>query len=208
MELRDEWKKLEKRIPVQGAANEDLRELTAESVGKLEGELAKFRARLVDGRREHSLATFMTTNVATCAETDSVAQAVGTMWDRDVGCLPVVDAGKQVIGMITDRDAAVAAWSRGKRLDDMTVGSVMSRAVHTCTPGDDARAALTAMSTHQLRRLPIVGEAGHLVGIVTLADLTRGLGSDQATTSTGPRQVVDTLLGVLTPLREAAADAE
>jgi CBS domain-containing protein len=87
----------------------------------------------------------------------------------------------------------------------MTVGSVMSRTVHTCAPGDDPRAALTAMRTYQIRRLPVVGEAGHLVGIVTLADLTRGLGAADAVSSAG---VVNTLLGVLTPPGEVIGRAE
>jgi len=196
MELRDEWKKLEKRMPDPAVANAQLKEVTAESVEKLASELAKFRARLLDGAGQ-PLATFMTAAVATCTASDSVAQALGTMWERDVGCLPVVDSGRKVIGMITDRDAAMAAWSRGQRVEEIPVGSVMSKTVHACAPSDGARAALRLMRAHRIRRLPIVAEGGRLVGVVTLGDVARGLRDDGVTGSVGAREVVDALVDIL-----------
>ena len=207
MELRDEWRKLEKRLPSPVLASEQLKELTGESVEKLAGELAKFRARLLDGQNGPLVAAFMTTAIATCAGADSAAHAIGTMWRQDVGFLPVVDTEQKVIGVITDRDIAVAAWSRGQRLEEIPVFSVMSATVHACGPSDEARVALTLMRNHQLRRLPILGEGGRLVGLVTLSDLARTLGGDGSAASTGPRQVVDTFLGIVTPPQERHTSA-
>jgi len=206
MELRDEWKKLEKRMPDPSLASDQLREITTESVDKLATELARFRDRLLGGQRR-PVTTCMTTAVATCAASDSMAHAVGLMWDRDVGCLPVVDSAQNLLGMITDRDAAIASWSRGLRLEDITVGSAMSKTVLSCAASDDVRTALTVMRTQQIRRLPIVAENGRLVGLVTLGDIARGLERDGTTGYVGASEVVDTLVGILTAPTERSASA-
>jgi len=207
MELREEWKKLEQRLPDPRVAGQQLRDATAESVATLVGELAKFRARLLDGREGRRLAPFMTMDVVTCGASDSVAQAIGIMWGRDVGYLPVVDDAHRVIGVITDRDVAVAAWSRGQRLEDITVASVMATIVHTCTSNDDARTALTLMRRRQVRRLPIVDDDGRLVGVVTLGDLARGLGRDLVALPPGPRQVLEALLRIVSATPEQNTSA-
>ena len=52
-------------------------------------------------------------NVGICAASDSINDAARIMWERDCGCVPVVDDGGNVIGMITDRDICMAADTQG-----------------------------------------------------------------------------------------------
>jgi CBS domain-containing protein len=49
----------------------------------------------------------------------------------------------------------------------------MSRALHTCKPGDTVADAEAIMRENQVRRLPVVDDAGNLAGILSLADLAR-----------------------------------
>ena len=56
------------------------------------------------------IAQLMTKDVKTCHQGDMLEAAVRLMWDHDIGVLPVVDDGGQLIGMVTDRDACMAAF--------------------------------------------------------------------------------------------------
>src|SRR5687767_2241764 len=53
----------------------------------------------------------MTEGVKTCGSDANLATAAAIMWNADCGVLPVVDDGK-VIGVITDRDMAIALGTR------------------------------------------------------------------------------------------------
>lgn len=96
-----------------------------------------------------------------------------TMWERDLGALPVVNEQGQPIAMITDRDVAVAAYTQGRALRDIQVLTAMSRQVYTAHVSDGLSAAERTMRVHQVRRLPVVDESTRLVGVVTLSDIAR-----------------------------------
>lgn len=171
MDLLGEWKLLDGRLPDLEAVNR-LSDLTKDAIDGLAEELRRFRLRLRARRDTGDAARLMTGSPATSAPTETLAQAVIRMWDLDIGWLPVVDAGR-VIGVLTDRDACMAACTRGRRMDELTVASVMSQEVRTCMPQDSVQEMLALMRTHQLRRLPVVDGMGHLLGVVTLGDIAR-----------------------------------
>ena len=58
----------------------------------------------------------MTPNVQKCSKDASLEQAARLMWESDVGCLVVTNAEDRPVGMITDRDIAMAAYTQGARL--------------------------------------------------------------------------------------------
>jgi CBS domain-containing protein len=113
----------------------------------------------------------MSRNVETCRPTETLAAAAGKMWDRDVGCLPVVDDEGRVVGTVTDRDICMAAYTQGRSLDSLWVDSAMARSAYSCSPSDRVEDALAAMKERQIRRLPVVDSNGRLVGLVTLGDV-------------------------------------
>lgn len=115
----------------------------------------------------------MTQKVRTCSPEDSLASAARVMWEADCGAVPVVGADGKLAGVITDRDIAMAAYTRGIRLDDATVESTMCRGAHACLPDDSVEFVLDLMAVHKIRRVPVTTDAGHLLGIVTLADIAR-----------------------------------
>lgn len=101
----------------------------------------------------------------------AIEEAAQIMELEDVGSLPVVDDDGRLLGIVTDRDIAVRAVSRG-RGPATPVGEVASNEVVTVSPDDDLDAALDQMARHRVRRLPVVhGEV--LVGIVAQADVAR-----------------------------------
>jgi len=107
-----------------------------------------------------------------CSPEDSLNRVAQIMWEVDCGVVPVVSSGGSLIGMITDRDLCMAAYTRGTTLGAMTAGSVMSKEVHSCTAGDSLGHAVRVMAEKQVRRLPVT-EAGKLVGLISVADVAQ-----------------------------------
>ena len=118
----------------------------------------------------------MTRTVESCRSTDSVNAAAQIMWETDCGCVPVVRGdgdGARVVGMLTDRDVCMAAYTQGKPLAAIGVETAMSRQVCSCRPTDDLAVALNILRTNQLHRLPVMDADERLVGMLSLTDIGR-----------------------------------
>jgi CBS domain-containing protein len=119
------------------------------------------------------VADIMTKDVATCAPGDGLSRAAQLMWDHRCGSLPVLDGDGAVVGFITDRDVCMAAYTQGRRLDDITVDTAMSRPALTCAPVTNVEDAEDAMMAHAVRRLVVVDAGGRLAGLVSIDDVAR-----------------------------------
>ena len=115
----------------------------------------------------------MTKEVKACSQHDSLNRAAQLMWENDCGAVPIVDADLKVIGMLTDRDICMAAYTKGIALVDASVASVMSREVSICNPSDNISAAAERMRERQIRRLPVVDKNQRLIGILSVSDIAR-----------------------------------
>jgi len=137
----------------------------------------------------------MTRNVKTCHPDDTLEQAAAIMWDYDCGTLPVVrggDGSARVVGMLTDRDICMAAYTQGRALRDITVASAMSQHLCSCRATDAVSVALKVMETNQVRRLPVLDADETLVGVLSLADLGREAVREHGQSM---RQVTDEAIG-------------
>jgi CBS domain-containing protein len=115
----------------------------------------------------------MSEAVKSCRPETNLAEAASIMWEGDCGILPVIGDGGKVIGMITDRDLAMAAGTTNRIPSDIQVGEAMSRDLHDCTPDDDIHAALETMRKGKVRRLPVVNGDGVIEGVLSLNDVAR-----------------------------------
>jgi CBS domain-containing protein len=115
----------------------------------------------------------MTRDVRTCFATDSLNRAAQIMWDGDCGCVPVVDEQRKLVGIITDRDVCMAAYTQGRPLAEMNVASAASRDVVVAREDDTLLHAEILMHDAQVRRLPVLDAEGHVVGILSISDLAR-----------------------------------
>jgi CBS-domain-containing membrane protein len=102
------------------------------------------------------------------------------MWDHDCGCAPVVDAHGKLIGIITDRDISMAAYTQGTPLEAIPIERAMSPKVISCTRTDDLDTAHRLMRTHEIHRIPIVDSRGKPVGILSLSDVINHWHGDRA----------------------------
>ncbi len=83
----------------------------------------------------------MTKRVRACHQHDSLNRAAQLRWENDCGAAPVIDSDSNVIGMLTDRDIRMAAYTQGVALAEASVGNAMSRHVSVCKPSDNIPAA-------------------------------------------------------------------
>ncbi len=102
-----------------------------------------------------------------------VREAARLMEEEDIGSLPVVDEGKRLVGIVTDRDVAIRVVGRGLDPESTHVGEVASTDVVALSPDDDLDEALKLMAREQVRRLPIVVREYELVGVIAQADIAR-----------------------------------
>lgn len=142
-------------------------------------------------------------DVKCCRPEDSLDTAAKMMWDFDIGALPVVDAASRVVGMITDRDICMAAYTQGRKLGELSVEGAMARKVIACHTGDAIESARGLMADNQIRRLPVIDVEGRLAAILTLDDLARGA-TEREVDDLSARDVAQTLAAITTP-RAASA---
>jgi CBS domain-containing protein len=112
----------------------------------------------------------MTTRPRAVSPDTPVAQVAQLMESEDVGVIPVLD-GERLVGMVTDRDIVVRAVAKGKDPRGMSVGEISSGDLVTVDPEQKLDDALRLMAQYQVRRLPVVDEEEHLVGVVSQADV-------------------------------------
>ena len=121
----------------------------------------------------------MSRQAYSCHATDMLDVAARVMWDHDVGAVPVLGADGKLAGIITDRDIAMGACFGGQPLASLPVSHHMSRQVFTVTPEHAVEDAEELMATRQVRRLPVVGAAGELLGMITMGDLARAAAGEK-----------------------------
>jgi len=143
----------------------------------------------------------MTRDVRTCSPDDTLATAAQVMWEMDCGVVPVTDREGKVVGIITDRDLAMAAHLQGVPLRESRVASVMARDVRCCAPGDSPATVQALMQQHRIRRVPVVDAERRLVGLITLGDLAYVMSAEQTLGGDGMTwtAIAHTLSAVSTP---------
>lgn len=117
--------------------------------------------------------TIMTEPVGACSLGDPLHRAAQLMWDLDCGVVPVVDAQRHLVGILTDRDICMAAYTKALPLSAIRVEEVMTTQVVTCAPSDPVERAIGLMEDHQVRRLAVVTAERRLVGMLSLSDIAQ-----------------------------------
>jgi uncharacterized protein (DUF2267 family) len=96
-------------------------------------------------------------------------QAARAMADNHIGAV-LVSNRRDLTGIITHRDLALAVLGGELNPKTTPLGEVMSEEVVTCEIGADLAHVVHLMQQHGVRRIPLV-EGGRPVGLVTFDDL-------------------------------------
>jgi CBS domain-containing protein len=113
----------------------------------------------------------MTAPVRVVSPEDTLDQAAGMMRQFAIGCVLVTETDGQLVGVLTDRDIALAAHWTGEALWRLRVATYMHQPVHSCRAHDGIDKAASLMRAHRVRRLPVVDAANRPLGLLSLDDL-------------------------------------
>jgi CBS domain-containing protein len=107
-----------------------------------------------------------------CGPDTTLLEAAAAMERSDLGSIAVVE-GMNLLGLITERDIRRAVAS-GTDLDT-AVSAVMSDDPDTFDPDLDVWDAASWIAESGYRHLPVVGDDGSLMGVVSIRDLLKAL---------------------------------
>jgi CBS domain-containing protein len=111
----------------------------------------------------------MRKDVPTLRPSDPLSCAARILQETGCGLVPIVagDGSNRMVGTVTDREVCVGTYRRGLPPSKIFVGSVMLHHVHACTPTTMLEDAVRLMERAQVEHLPVVDDAGQLLGSVS-----------------------------------------
>jgi CBS domain-containing protein len=113
-------------------------------------------------------------DVVTARRDTSVPALARMMQDEGLGDI-VIAWDDEPVGIVTDRDVALAV-ARHDDLSELTAADIMTEDPVTVHQDATAVDLPAAMAEGRVRRIPVVGDDGKLVGIATLDDVVATVG--------------------------------
>ena len=123
------------------------------------------------GKASMKIRDVMTPDIEVVTPDDKLRTAARLMADLDFEALPVSEDNK-LVGTITGRDIAVRIVANGGDPEGTTVHQAMSTDPLYCFENERAEDVARKMGDWWVRRLPVVKQDKHLIGMVSFADLT------------------------------------
>lgn len=114
----------------------------------------------------------MSTSVSTVLPDDSLQAVIELMRTENIGAVPVCDAQKHLLGIITDRDIIIRTRFDLPDSFNYTAEKVMTKHPVSVSSKTDIHDAALCFSEKGVRRLPVVDNE-KLIGILSLRDLAR-----------------------------------
>jgi CBS domain-containing protein len=103
------------------------------------------------------------------APDDTLAEAASKMWQQQTGSLLIMEADR-LGGIVTERDV-LRVVAEGHEPKAISVRDVMTADPVTIGPDTTLRDAAAIMFDKWFRHLPVVDDAGTVLGIISLRDL-------------------------------------
>lgn len=149
-----------------------------------------------------TVAQVMTHNPIMVNPQTPLKQAIQILSEKQISGLPVVDDMSKLVGIISETDlmwqeTGITPPAYIMLLDSViylqnpatyerdlhkalgqTVGEVMSNNPITISPDQSLKAAAKIIQDHKVRRLPVVDDAGTVIGILTRGDIIRTMAYD------------------------------
>ena len=105
----------------------------------------------------------------------NIYDAARIMNENHIGCIPICNDEKNIVGVITDRDIVLRGVACDKNLKTTPISQIMTTNVYTCKCDDEVQNAENLMKKNQIRRIPVVDNKDKMVGILTTGDLVQNI---------------------------------
>ncbi|MBE2210692.1 MAG: CBS domain-containing protein [Xanthomonadaceae bacterium] len=113
-------------------------------------------------------------DVVSIAPEAPVIDALRLMADHGVGAVLVMEDGRKLVGILSERDYARKVVLLGRTSANTPVSEIMSHQVVCGRLGDTVDECMQVMTDKRIRHLPIV-EHKEVVGIVSIGDLVKAV---------------------------------
>lgn len=123
------------------------------------------------------VADVMSSPVLTLAAETTIDEAAAGMLESEIKSVVVIDAECSPVGILTSTDLVRLA-ADDRVASEVTVEAYMTTDVRTTDPDASITAVAGRMIDQGINHLPVVGEGGNVVGILTTTDLTSYLSAD------------------------------
>jgi CBS domain-containing protein len=110
--------------------------------------------------------------VITVRPNTTVLEVIDLLKEYNLGSVVVSPDGRQVAGIVTERDI-VRRLTDGTEFLDGPVSEIMITDVYTCTAKDSVQSLMEIMTEQRIRHLPVVDDRGALTGIVSIGDAVK-----------------------------------
>jgi len=101
----------------------------------------------------------------------TTADVVSMLAERRIGAVPVME-GNTLVGMISERDVMRGIAISGPDILSADVDQLMTKSVHSCSPGDSVDRLLEIMTDRKIRHLPVMND-GTMVGMISIGDVVK-----------------------------------
>lgn len=113
----------------------------------------------------------MTSPVRTCSPSTSLDEIARTMWEQNCGSIPVVTESNKPVGIVTDRDIAMAAMLNHQPLWNIPAATVIDgQSVCCCSQQEPVEQGISKMEQSSVRRILVTDDSGALCGIMSMGD--------------------------------------
>jgi CBS domain-containing protein len=121
----------------------------------------------------------MTRNIKTVRRDSPLREVAQLMKDEDCGVVPIVDDKGTLVGIVTDRDLVIRAFTGGKTPDQLRAGDVMTDDVECVHPDESIHSVIEMMGKRQIRRVPVVERDDRVIGIISMGDIANRADYDE-----------------------------
>ncbi|ACI52442.1 CBS domain containing protein [Gluconacetobacter diazotrophicus PA1 5] len=111
--------------------------------------------------------------VITVRPDEAVTAIAHLLTHNRIGAVPVVDGTGHVVGLVSERSIVGALARHGAEIDRLCASDIMTHDVPTARRSEDILSVARKMTRSHSRHVPVLDDAGHLVGLVSIGDIVK-----------------------------------
>tara|TARA_X000000368_G_scaffold379829_1_gene335222 strand:- start:239 stop:667 length:429 start_codon:yes stop_codon:yes gene_type:complete len=105
--------------------------------------------------------------------TDTIKEASKRLHEKKIGCMPVIDSNKNIIGIISERDLSQLIYTEKFNIN-LPVEKIMTKNLVSCDLNTSVTELMDSMTEKKIRHILIM-EDKKLLGIVSIGDVVNHL---------------------------------